>query len=126
MSRNWPQVPRPPGPRELHDIRLAASDLAQQAGHAPGRTGALLRKVADGAIIFTAMAGAFVAAFHLLKPLFHWSRHAQSPASDPGQAPPRRPRMVATAYDESNDRHRDPEYHRRRHRSTQPAGERTR
>jgi hypothetical protein len=55
---------------ELQQVRAAAQDLAQQAGHAPGKSRVIFQTVADCALIGTAVIGAALASVHLWKSLF--------------------------------------------------------
>jgi hypothetical protein len=94
---NWTgRVRGPARPQELQELRAAAQDLAQQAHHAPGRTGIVFQNVANIAIVGTAVIGGALAAVHLWKAVFP-RNHApgQGTPAEPAGAdrnPPRRPK----------------------------------
>jgi hypothetical protein len=96
--RHWSQRVRPQPPAispEMQQVRNAAIDIAQQAGHAPGRTGTVFRTVADCALIGTAVISGALASLHLWKALFpkphdNGQGHEPQPQESGNDRPPRR------------------------------------
>ncbi len=102
------RIRRPPEPDPLQELRAAGQDLAQQARHAPGRTGIVFQNVANVAIIGTALLSGALATVHLWRAIFprqHEPRQGAptEPASG-GQIPPRRrqPHMALADGDEND------------------------
>jgi hypothetical protein len=58
---DWTHRVRP----EMRQMRSAAQDLSQQAGHVPGRTGSTLRMIADCVMIGSVFIGGVLAGVHL-------------------------------------------------------------
>jgi hypothetical protein len=109
MSDWTRRVRGPARSQELQDLRNAAQDLADQARHAPGRTGPVFKNVADIAIIGTAMIGGALATVQLWKALFpghHKSRQGTpaEPASA-GRSPPRHREPHAAVADGNESDH---------------------
>ena len=83
--------PHLPAPHDLHEVRDAARDLADQAGQAPGRPGTVFQKVTSVALVTTAVLSGATAAIHLWKSLFlrhqeKGHRAARPPAGEHGHA----------------------------------------
>ena len=69
-THRWAQrVPSPTRPRELYEVRDAAQDLAEQAKHAPGRTGPAFRSVSEVLLLGTALVTSALALVHLYRAL---------------------------------------------------------
>jgi hypothetical protein len=94
----------PPGPPELHQVRAAAQDLAQQAQRVPGRARLAFQTVADCAIIGTVVISGALAAVHMWKALTRPQRESpQGPSPEPaaaGRHSPRGPVPLAADADE--------------------------
>jgi hypothetical protein len=105
---NWTgRVGGPARPPKLQELRAAAQDLAQQAHHAPGRTGIVFQNVASVAIIGTAVIGGALAAVQLWKAVFPRT-HAprQGTLAEPANAGRRRrPEPHAAASDGNESDH---------------------
>jgi hypothetical protein len=102
--KHWTQRVRPPGPRELQNIRDAAEDLERQAKRAPHGTGPVFEKVTQVLFLGTALLSTVLASIHLYNKL---SRPHHSPPRDghePGQQsgddrrPPRRHVAAAASH----------------------------
>jgi hypothetical protein len=65
----WASHFRPATPQDLHEVRDAARELADQAGHPPGRPGTVFQKVASLALVTTAVLSGGLAAVHLWRNL---------------------------------------------------------
>jgi hypothetical protein len=93
---------------ELQQVRAAAQDLAQQAGHAPGRSRVIFQTVADCALLGTAVIGGALASVHLWRALFPKHKenpHDPEPAGSDHSPPRRRGPPVATAFADRHDDH---------------------
>lgn len=90
---------------ELQQVRAAAQDLAQQAGHAPGRTRFILRNVADCALVGTAVIGGALASVHLWRALFPKHRENSHDSEPAAATARRRSPPTATAIADRYDGH---------------------
>jgi hypothetical protein len=57
--------------RPLQDVRIAARELSDQAGHIPGKTGVVMEKVTQILLLGTAAIGGTLGLLHLCQRLTH-------------------------------------------------------
>jgi hypothetical protein len=101
MSGWTRRVRRPATPPNLHEVRAAAENLAEQAGMARGKRQLVFQTVADVVLLGTVVISGALAAVHLYRALFprHKEDHHGPEPAGGGHLPPRRrgPRASATA-----------------------------
>ena len=100
----WISHPRLPSPRDLHEVRDAAHDLADQAGHAPGRPGTVFQTVYSVALLATVVLSGALAGVHLYKTLFPRQREGRHEGPTDHRPEPRHRAAHTTAHEHGHAR----------------------
>ena len=89
--------------RPLQDVRIAARDLSDQAGHIPGKTGVVMEKVTQILLLGTAAIGGTLGLIRLCKTLGHHSTaHHSNQRAEHQDARSRQPAGHAHLHDSSS------------------------
>lgn len=105
---SWTNRVRP----EVSQVRYAAQDLAQQAGHLPGRAGSTLRMIADCCMIGSVIVGGALASVHLWRAVFPKQKPREGETQSQPQhgsgkgRPPLRIAAARSAYEDDGQRSR--------------------